>query len=77
MAFFKRDDIVIKYGGDDSRFQKVNRRVMTTGKKLKGFFADVGSSILYVKDGQKIYRRRAQYWLDKEEEIRQRQGFFV
>jgi len=45
MAFFKRDDIVIKYGGDDSRFQKVNRRVMTTGKKLKGFFADVGSSI--------------------------------
>jgi len=45
MAIFKRDDIVIKYGGDDSRFQKVNRRVMTTGKKLRGFFADIGSSI--------------------------------
>jgi hypothetical protein len=45
MAIFKRDDIVIKYGGDDSRFQKVNARVMTTGKRLKGFFADMGSSI--------------------------------
>lgn len=45
MAFGRRDDIVIRYGADDSRFQKVTKRVKATGKDVSGFFGDIGKSI--------------------------------
>lgn len=44
----KRDDIVIGFGGDDSRFRKVARRVSTTAQGLSESFRHLGSSIASV-----------------------------
>lgn len=45
MAIGRRDDVTIRYGADDTRFQKVTKRVKSAGADVAGFFGKVGSSI--------------------------------
>ncbi|MGB5335008.1 MAG: hypothetical protein WBN07_05280 [Woeseiaceae bacterium] len=41
----KRDDIVIRFGGDASKFQKVAKSVKATANDIKGRFGEVGNAI--------------------------------
>lgn len=40
-----RDDIVIKYGADDSNFRKVTDRVLNAGKEVKGVFGKLSMTV--------------------------------
>jgi hypothetical protein len=41
----KREDVVISFGGDDSRFQRVAKRVMATGEKIGNGFRSIGAFV--------------------------------
>lgn len=45
MALGKRDDVVIRYGGDATGFQKATRKVSKAASGIKKTFSGVGSSI--------------------------------
>lgn len=45
MAIGNRDDIVVKYGADDSKLQKVTKRVSKTASDLSGSFGKLGNTI--------------------------------
>ena len=45
MATFRKDDVTIRFGGDDSAFQKAAKRVKKTGNEIAGSMGKAGKAI--------------------------------